>query len=62
MIPQDYLEITKELQGVIMDIEDANELDIDFSEVRFEKLKKLYHKCEMFMVEFENYKKLRGKE
>lgn len=62
MIPQDYLEVAKELQGVVWDIEDANELHIDFSEVRFEKLKKLYHKCEMFMAEFECYKELRGKE
>lgn len=62
MIPQDYLEVAKELQGIVWDIEDANELQIDFSEIRFEKLKKLYHRCEIFMVEFENYKKLRGKE
>jgi hypothetical protein len=60
MIPQDYLEVAKELQGIVWDIEDANELHIDFSEIRFEKLKKLYHRCEIFMVEFENYKKLRG--
>ena len=62
MIPQDYLEVAKELQGIVWDIEDANELHTDFSEVRFEELKKLYHKCEIFMAEFENYKKLRGKE
>lgn len=62
MIPQDYLEVAKELQGIVWDIEDANELQIDFSEIRFEKLKKLYHRCEIFMAEFENYKKLRGKE
>lgn len=60
MIPQDYLEVAKELQGIVWDIEDANELHIDFSEIRFEKLKKLYHRCEIFMAEFENYKKLRG--
>lgn len=62
MIPQDYLEVAKELQGIVWDIEDANELQIDFSEIRFEKLKKLYHRCEIFMAEFENYKKLRGEE
>lgn len=61
MIPQDYLEVAKELQGIVWDIEDANELHIDFSEIRFEKLKKLYHRCEIFMAEFENYKKLRSK-
>ena len=62
MIPQDYLEVAKELQGIVWDIEDANDTHTDFSEGRFEELKKLYHKCEMFMVEFEKYKKLRGKE
>lgn len=62
MKAQDYLEVAKELQGVVWDIEDANELHIDFSEVRFEKLKKLYHKCEMLIAEFEKYQKIRGKE
>jgi hypothetical protein len=59
MIPQDYLEVAKELQGIVWDIEDANELHIDFSEIRFEKLKKLYHRCEIFMAEFEKYQKMR---
>lgn len=62
MKAQDYLEIAEELQEVVWDIEDANDTHTNFSEGRFEELKKLYHKCEMFIVEFENYKKLRGKE
>ncbi len=62
MIPQDYLEVAKELQGIVWDIEDANEIHIDFSEVKFEKLKKLCKNCEILIAEFEKYKKIRGKE
>lgn len=62
MKAQDYLEIAEELQEVVWDIEDANDIHTDFSEDRFEELKKLYHKCEMLIAEFEKYKKLRGKE
>lgn len=62
MKAQDYLEIAEELQEVVWDIEDANDTHTDFSEGRFEELKKLYHKCEMLMVEFDKYQKLRGKE
>lgn len=62
MLAQDYKEIADVLREVTWDIEDANDTHTDFSEGRFEELKKLYHKCEMFMVEFEKYKKLRGKE
>ena len=61
MTAQDYLEIAEELQEVVWDIEDANDTHTNFSEGRFEELKKLYHRCEIFMAEFENYKKLRGK-
>lgn len=62
MIPQDYLELAKEVQGVIWDIEDANDTHTDFSEGRFEKLRKLCKNCKCLIAEFENYKKLRGKE
>lgn len=62
MNAQDYLEIAEELQEVVWDIEDANYTHTDFSVGRFEELKKLYHKCEMFMVEFEKYQKLRDEE
>ena len=58
MKAQDYLEIAEELQEVVWDIEDANDTHTDFSEDRFKELKKLYHKCEMFMAEFEKYKKI----
>lgn len=61
MKAQDYLEIAEELQEVVWDIEDANDTYTDFSVDRFEELKKLYHKCEMLMVEFEKYQKLRDK-
>ena len=44
MIAQDYLEIAEELQEVVWDIEDANDTHTNFSEGRFEELKKLYHK------------------
>ena len=62
MIAQDYLEIAGEVQEVVWDIEDANDTHTNFSEGRFEELKKLYHKCEMLIAEFEKYQKLRGKE
>ena len=62
MIAQEYLEIAEELQEVIWDIEDVNELHIDFSEDRFHMLEKLCRHCENLIAEFENYKKLRGKE
>lgn len=62
MIAQDYLEIAEELQEVVWDIEDAIDTHTDFSENRFEELKKLYKNCEFFIAEFEKYKKLRGKE
>ena len=62
MKPQDYLEVAKELQGVVWDIEDANDTHIDFCEVRFEQLRKLCKNCEILIAEFERYKKLRGKE
>lgn len=62
MKAQDYLEIAEELQEVVWDIEDANDTHTNFSEGRFEELKKLYHKCEMLIAEFEKYKNLRGKE
>ena len=62
MKAQDYLEIAEELREVVWDIEDANDTYTDFSADRFEELKKLYHKSEMLMAEFEKYKKLRGKE
>lgn len=60
MLTRVYSEVAKELQKVVWDIEDANELHIDFSESIYDKLKKLNHKCEIFMVEFEKYKKLRN--
>jgi hypothetical protein len=62
MLTQVYSEVAEELQKVVWDIEDANDTHTDFSEGRFEELKKLYHKCEIFMAEFEKYQKLRGKE
>ena len=62
MIAQDYKEIAEELQEVIWDIEDANDTHTDFSECRFEKLRKLCKNCENLIAEFENYKKIRGKE
>jgi hypothetical protein len=62
MIAQDYKEIAEELQEVIWDIEDANELHIDFCEDRFHMLEKLCRYCENLIAEFENYKKIRGKE
>ena len=62
MKAQDYLEIAEELQEEVWDIEDANDTHTNFSECRFEELKKLYHKCEMLIAEFEKYQKLRGKE
>ena len=60
MIAQDYKEIAEELQEVIWDIEDANDTHTNFSEGRFEELKKLYHKCEMLIAEFEKYQKIKG--
>lgn len=62
MNAQDYLEITEELQEVVWDIEDANDTHTDFSDDRFDELKKLYHECEMLMAEFEKYQKIRGRE
>lgn len=62
MKAQDYLEIAEELQEVVWDIEDANDTHTDFSEGRFEELKKLYKNCEFLIAEFEKYQKLRGKE
>jgi hypothetical protein len=62
MIAQDYKEIADEIQYITWDIEDAIYTDTNFSVDRMEGLKKLHHKCEMFMAEFEKYQKLRGKE
>jgi hypothetical protein len=62
MIAQDYKEIADEIQHITWDIEDAIYTDTNFSVDRMEGLKKLHHKCEMFMAEFEKYQKLRGKE
>ena len=62
MKAQDYLEITNDLREATWDIEDANDTRTDFSEGRFEELKKLYENCEFFIAEFEKYQKLRGKE
>ena len=61
MKAQDYKEIADDLQEVIWDIEDANDTHTIFSGGRFEELKRLYNKCELFMAEFENYKKIRGR-
>ena len=52
----DYREIADDLREVIWDIEDANDTHTKFSEDRFEELKKLYNKCELFMAEFDAYK------
>ena len=52
----DYKEIAEELQEVVWDIEDANDTHTIFSNDRFEELKKLYNKCELFIAEFERYK------
>ena len=62
MIAQDYKEIAEELQEVIWDIEDVNDTHTDFSEDRFHMLRKLCRHCENLIAEFENYKKIRGKE
>lgn len=62
MKAQDYLEIAEELQEVVWDIEDANDTHTNFSVDRFEELKKLYHKCEMLIAEFDKYQNLRDKE
>ena len=60
MNAQDYLEIAEEIQEVVWDIEDANDTYTDFSDDRFNELKKLYHKCEILMAEFEKYQNLRS--
>ena len=62
MLTQVYSEVAKELQKVIWDIEDANDTHTDFSEDRFHMLRKLCRYCENLIAEFENYKKIRGKE
>ncbi|MBQ2397797.1 MAG: hypothetical protein II304_12315 [Bacteroidales bacterium] len=62
MKAQDYLEITNDLREATWDIEDANDTRTDFSEDRFHMLRKLCRHCENLIAEFENYKKLRGKE
>lgn len=56
MKAQDYKEIADDLQEVIWDIEDANDTHTIFSGGRFEELKRLYNKCELFMAEFDRYK------
>lgn len=60
MNAKDYLEIAEELQEVVWDIEDANDTHTDFSVGRFEELKKIYHKCNILLTEFEKYQKLRS--
>lgn len=55
MTALDYKEIAADLREVAWDIEDARYTDIKFSEDRFEALKKLYNRCEVFMAEFEAY-------
>lgn len=56
MRAEDYKEIAEELQEVVWDIEDANDTHTIFSGDRFEELKRLYNKCELFMAEFDRYK------
>ena len=62
MNAQDYLEIAEDLREVVWDIKDANDTHTYFSDDRLDELKKLYSKCEMFIMEFKKYHKLRGRE